>query len=153
MDKSGKHTSSQSRPVVSIDVARSEHSNRTLIISLIISLLLHGLLMSIHFTSPHRSLLQKRERNLEIVLVNARHNRAPDNAEALAQANLDGGGTVEEKIRPTTPVPPQETQREGDTLVETRPQTTEQPVEKQQVITQNRKPAPARSTPEPTETQ
>jgi len=126
------------------------HSNAPLTLALIASVVLHALIMSIHFTAPENPFLQKRERNLEIVLVNARHNRAPDDADALAQANLDGGGTLDEKVTPTTPVPPQDAQREGDTLLEATPQTVERPVEKQQVITQNVKPAPARPTPEPT---
>jgi len=40
---------------------------------------------------------------MEITLVHQKSEHAPDDAELLAQANLEGGGNVEQKIRPTSP--------------------------------------------------
>lgn len=82
-----------------------------------LSVILHGLLLSLNFTFP---LPEKgpRDASLEVVLVNARHLKPPEQAEVLAQANLDGGGTTEEPARPTTPLPPQDSRREGVNLMD-----------------------------------
>ncbi|QJR16883.1 energy transducer TonB [Usitatibacter palustris] len=42
---------------------------------------------------------------LEVVLVNSRSATKPVKADALAQANLDGGGNTDEKLRAKTPFP------------------------------------------------
>ena len=42
---------------------------------------------------------------LDVVLVNSKSATKPDKADALAQANLDGGGNTDEKLRAKTPVP------------------------------------------------
>lgn len=42
---------------------------------------------------------------LDVILVNTRTESRPLNPEALAQANLDGGGTVEEARQATSPLP------------------------------------------------
>src|SRR5688572_6743083 len=42
---------------------------------------------------------------MDVVLVNAKSARKPDKADALAQANLDGGGNTDQKLRASTPLP------------------------------------------------
>jgi periplasmic protein TonB len=42
---------------------------------------------------------------LDVVLVNARTAAKPEKADALAQANLDGGGNTDQKLRAATPLP------------------------------------------------
>ena len=42
---------------------------------------------------------------LDVVLVNAKTASKPDKADALAQANLDGGGNTDQKLRASTPLP------------------------------------------------
>ena len=42
---------------------------------------------------------------MEIVLVQSKSEK-PEEAKALAQANLDGGGDVDDDVRPATPLPP-----------------------------------------------
>jgi protein TonB len=49
---------------------------------------------------------------LDVVLVNSRSATRPDKADALAQANLDGGGNTDEKRRASTPLPALDPQRE-----------------------------------------
>jgi len=52
---------------------------------------------------------------LEVVLVNAKTTTKPTKADALAQANLDGGGNTDEKLRAKSPFPalePRETTRD-----------------------------------------
>ncbi len=42
---------------------------------------------------------------MEVVLVNSKSANRPQNADAMAQANLDGGGNTDEKRRAKTPLP------------------------------------------------
>ena len=42
---------------------------------------------------------------MDVVLVNAKSARKPTKADALAQANLDGGGNTDQKLRASTPMP------------------------------------------------
>ena len=50
-----------------------------------------------NFTPPHNA--------MDVVLVNAKSASKPTKADALAQANLDGGGNTDEKRRAKTPLP------------------------------------------------
>ncbi len=80
-----------------------------------ISLAVHALVLAIHFTSPDLSRAFK-DRAMEIVLVNSRSSHKPRDAQALAQANLDGGGNTAETRRASTPLPPSPRQQEGTEL-------------------------------------
>ena len=50
-----------------------------------------------NFTPPHNA--------MDVVLVNAKSANKPTKADALAQANLDGGGNTDEQRRAKTPLP------------------------------------------------
>ena len=80
------------------------------------SIMMHILVMLIRFAMPEMT--SARMPNLDVILVNARHDTAPKNAQALAQANLEGGGDSSEKIRATSPLLPQESMREGNDLID-----------------------------------
>jgi protein TonB len=82
-----------------------------------ISLLVHLVVLSIHFSPPDIA-ERLRERALDVILVNSKSARAPEKAQARAQANLDGGGNTEEDLRAKTPLPPSEVTREGNDLIE-----------------------------------
>ncbi|HEU5176102.1 MAG TPA: TonB family protein, partial [Burkholderiales bacterium] len=56
--------------------------------------------------------------SLEVVLVNAKSKERPAKADALAQANLNRGGTVEEDRRAKTPLPVTEPRKPGKDLAE-----------------------------------
>lgn len=79
------------------------------------SLLVHALVLTIHFGAPQVERLLK-ERPLEVVLVNAKSARKPTDARVLAQANLDGGGNVDDDRRARTPLPASMQQHAGDQL-------------------------------------
>lgn len=70
--------------------------NRTLTIAIAISVLVHALLLAVRIVAPDAFRLQPADPGLEVILVNAKHKSAPVKAEALAQANLDGGGNADE---------------------------------------------------------
>jgi protein TonB len=69
------------------------------------SIVLHGILLAVHFKIPDRLLAKMSEPRLEVVLVNAKTNERPSRAEVLAQANLDRGGNVDEARRSRSPLP------------------------------------------------
>jgi protein TonB len=69
--------------------------NRILSIAIGASVLVHGTLLAVHFAAPDAFRLKNADPGLEVILVNAKHSRAPVKAEALAQANLDGGGNAD----------------------------------------------------------
>ncbi|MDR1461809.1 MAG: energy transducer TonB [Azoarcus sp.] len=109
--------------------------NRHLLVGTAISIVAHVVVMLIHFSMPE--LANTRLPGLDVILVNARHDTAPKDPQALAQANLDGGGNSEEDVRAASPLPPQETTRDGNDLVDTRrQQSTPQQQDNQNVLTQ-----------------
>ncbi|MBL8515391.1 MAG: energy transducer TonB [Betaproteobacteria bacterium] len=73
--------------------------------SILVSVAFHALLIiglgfavsPINLAAPHNV--------LEVVLVNSKSAKRPDKADALAQANLDGGGNVDDKRRAKSPFP------------------------------------------------
>ncbi|AYH45376.1 energy transducer TonB [Azoarcus sp. DN11] len=106
-----------------------------LTIAFLVSLAIHALALSIGFTMDLGPRPREPDRGLEVVLVNARHARAPQKAEVLAQANVDGGGTSEQDARPKSPLPPQPSKREGDALVEAKKRTAERSAAHSEVMT------------------
>jgi protein TonB len=68
---------------------------RLLAIAIGCSLLFHALLLSVRFISPEALRVAPFDPGLAVILVNARHDTAPLQADALAQANLDGGGNAD----------------------------------------------------------
>lgn len=87
--------------------------HRLLSVALGISLLVHGLLLAVHFVAPDAFRLKPSDSELEVILVNARHDKAPVKAEALAQANLDGGGNADSG-RAKSPLPDMRRLETGD---------------------------------------
>lgn len=109
--------------------------DRRLWLAIGISLLVHGLLLSLHFAFPEAAKVA-REKALDIILVNARSARAPSDAQALAQANLDGGGNTDEKRRAKTPLPPTEQQVTGSDLQQMRRRVQELEAAQQKMLAQ-----------------
>ena len=87
--------------------------NRILSIAIGASLVLHGGLLAVHFAAPDAFKLKSTDPGLEVILVNAKHQQAPVKAEALAQANLDGGGNADAG-RAKSPLPETRKVRNGE---------------------------------------
>ena len=81
--------------------------------ALIVSLGAHAGLLAFRIADPTRFERAFRDTPLEVILVNARSLEAPTKAQAIAQANLAGGGEAE-KGRATTPLPASATVELGD---------------------------------------
>ena len=73
---------------------RPLRAERALWWALGVSIALHALLLSLHFKFPEASRIVQ-DKALEIILVNSRSAHRPKDAQALAQANLDGGGDTD----------------------------------------------------------
>jgi protein TonB len=89
----------------------------TLQLALGISLALHAALLTVRFVNPEGFNRVFQDTPLEVILVNARSSERPDNATAIAQASLAGGGDAV-KGRATSPLPPNAVARIGDTTEE-----------------------------------
>jgi protein TonB len=77
----------------------------TLQVALGTSIAVHAALLGLRFADPQTFNRVFQDTPLEVILVNARSNERPEKAQAIAQANLAGGGDVE-KGRATSPLPP-----------------------------------------------
>ncbi|HBZ06587.1 MULTISPECIES: TonB family protein [Massilia] len=84
-------------------------------IALAASVAAHALLLAVRFAAPEAFRVQPADPGLEVILVNARHANAPTKAEALAQANLEGGGT-QDAGRSKSPLPDLRRNENGDSI-------------------------------------
>jgi protein TonB len=89
--------------------------NRPLTIAIAFSVLAHACLLAVRFAAPQAFRLQPADPGLEVILVNAKHERAPVKADALAQANLDGGGNADAG-RAQSPLPDLRKVENGDSI-------------------------------------
>lgn len=69
------------------------------------SVLLHMVVLAIHFSPVKVPSFDRNGPPLEIALVNAKSESRPTKADILAQANLDGGGNTDANRRAKTPLP------------------------------------------------
>ncbi|HEU0202808.1 MAG TPA: TonB family protein, partial [Burkholderiaceae bacterium] len=124
-------------------------SDRILMTAFVVSLAVHAGAMAIRFIDPELIKLRAAVTPLEIILVNARSETAPTNAEALAQANLDGGGANEHGRR-SSPLPNTFEMRDGDSLESAQRVVEQLEEEQKKLLAQLRKGdlalAPARET-------
>ena len=81
--------------------------------ALAVSVLLHAAVLSVRFVNPEAFNRVFHDTPLEVVLVNARSAERPDKAQAIAQANLQGGGEAA-KGRASSPLPPTVQMRAGE---------------------------------------
>ena len=60
---------------------------------------MHAALLTVRFVDPEGFNRVFQDTPLEVILVNSRSGEAPDKAQAIAQANLAGGGDAEQGPR------------------------------------------------------
>ncbi|MFT5642984.1 MAG: protein TonB [Janthinobacterium sp.] len=87
-------------------------SDWMLFVAIALSLLAHGVLLALHPGASGKLPPAPLEPALEVILVNAKHGAKPKKAEALAQANLDGGGNADAG-RAKSPLPDLRKQDDG----------------------------------------
>ena len=88
-------------------------SPSTLQIALGVSIAIHAVLLTVRFVDPERFNRIFQDTPLEVILVNARSNERPEQARAIAQTSLAGGGDLD-KGRATSPLPPSALTELGD---------------------------------------
>ncbi len=115
-------------------LADMDPSQRNLALALGVSILLHAVVLSIHFKLPE-ALGKATEQALEVILVNSKSVHKPVDAQAKAQANLDGGGNTDEDRRVKTPLPASKTVQEGTDLVEAKRRVAEMEAQQQEMLT------------------
>ena len=86
-----------------------------MMIAIAVSVVLHAALLTVRFVAPDAFKLQPADPGLEVILVNAKHDRKPIKADALAQANLDGGGQADAG-RSKSPLPDMRKSENGDSV-------------------------------------
>ena len=101
------------------------------------SVLLHGALLTVRFVAPEAFQLKPADPGLEVILVNARHKKPPVKADALAQANLDGGGNADAG-RAKSPLPDLRKMETGESVKATQRRVAELEEIQQNLLTQNR---------------
>ena len=94
-----------------------------------------ALIWGISFSYPDAA-KSMREKALDIILVNAKSAKKPTSAQALAQANLDGGGNTDENRRLKTPLPPTHQQTSGTEIERMQRRMRELEVAQQKMLTE-----------------
>jgi protein TonB len=74
-------------------------------LALLASAAVHGMVLSTQFVRINPRLFEDTNLPMEVVLVNARSLESPLSPDALAQANLAGGGNTDEERRLKSPLP------------------------------------------------
>jgi len=115
-----------------------DRQSRVLVVSVTVSILLHAVLLTIHFRFPDAIRWKSDSQALEVVLVNSKTRDKPERARALAQANLDGGGNSDAKLRATSPLPTTNPRDPGRDLADMRRRQRELEAEQQRLLTQLR---------------
>lgn len=106
--------------------------------ALIVSVGAHAGLLAFRIADPARFERAFRDTPLEVILVNARSLEAPTKAQAIAQANLAGGGEAD-KGRATTPLPASATVELGDSPQDQRRKVDQLMEQQHQLLAQVRR--------------
>lgn len=86
-----------------------------MMVAIAVSVVAHAALLAVRFVAPDAFKLEPADPGLEVILVNAKHAKRPLKADALAQANLDGGGQAEAG-RSKSPLPDMRKSESGDSI-------------------------------------
>jgi protein TonB len=120
----------------------------TLQIALLVSLGVHAALLGVRIVDPEGFNRVFQDTPLEVILVNSRSKEAPVKAQAIAQANLAGGGELE-KGRATSPLPPSGLVELGESIEESRKQIEQLQEEQRQLLARLRRQLAALPAPDP----
>ncbi len=121
--------------------------NRFLTIALVGSVLVHAAFLGVRFAAPDAFRFKPSDPGLEVILVNAKHDKAPQQADAIAQANLDGGGNADAG-RAKSPLPDMRKVEDGDSVKAARRKVAELEAQQQKILAQMNKAEPTVAMPE-----
>ncbi|WP_374015159.1 energy transducer TonB [Massilia sp. BJB1822] len=109
--------------------------NLFLCIAIGVSLAAHAAMLTVHFVAPKDFKIEPTDPGLEVILVNAKHDKKPLKADALAQANLDGGGNADAG-RAKSPLPDMRKMESGDSIKATKRRIAELEELQKKLLTQ-----------------
>src|SRR5215212_2397988 len=112
--------------------------DRALAMAIGTSIVLHAILLSVHFKFPDALRWKSANAPLEVVLVNAKTKEKPSKADLLAQANLDRGGNVDQNRRAKTPLPVVEPRNPGKDLAEAQRRVQQLEAQQRKLLAQAR---------------
>ncbi|NVD98957.1 TonB family protein [Massilia sp. BJB1822] len=92
-------------------------------------------MLTVHFVAPKDFKIEPTDPGLEVILVNAKHDKKPLKADALAQANLDGGGNADAG-RAKSPLPDMRKMESGDSIKATKRRIAELEELQKKLLTQ-----------------
>lgn len=117
-------------------MARIDSSSRVFTLAMATSVVLHAVLLSLHFKYPDAPRLKNTPQMLEVVLVNSKTKSQPAKSEVQAQANLDGGGNTDQNRRASTPLPLLNETERGTEVKRATKKVQELEAEQQRLMTQ-----------------
>lgn len=97
-------------------LAEMDRDSRVLAMALSASIVLHAIVLSIHFKLPE-VMRKLAPAQLEVVLVNSKSYSRPVNPDVYAQSNLDGGGDTDLNRRARSPLPSLQRVERGSNLL------------------------------------
>lgn len=128
-----------------------------MMVAIAFSVVAHAALLAVRFVAPDAFKFEPADPGLEVILVNAKHDKRPIKADALAQANLDGGGQAEAG-RSKSPLPDMRKSEDGDSVKAAQRRIAELEEKTQNLLTRmraskfNAAPATEKDKPDPTRT-
>ena len=117
-------------------------------VALAVSVSLHAAVLGVRFVDPADFNRVFQDTPLEVILVNARSSEAPTKAQAIAQANLAGGGEAQAGLA-TSPLPPSPTESQGDDQSDAARAIQQMQEMQQQILTQFRRELAVMPVPDP----
>lgn len=108
-----------------------------MVVAIAFSVLAHAALLAVRFVAPDAFKLEPADPGLEVILVNAKHAKRPLKADAIAQANLDGGGQADAG-RSKSPLPDMRKTEDGDSLKAMQKKIAEYEAVQQNLLTRAR---------------
>jgi protein TonB len=106
-------------------------------LALAISVSLHAAVLGVRIVDPQDFNRVFQDTPLEVILVNARSTEKPTKAQAIAQANLAGGGEAAQGIA-TSPLPPSSSEAAGEDLSDAEKAIQQMQQMQQEILTQIR---------------
>jgi protein TonB len=108
----------------------------TMQVAIIGSIAFHAfLIVGLGFKIPGFGRLDEPHNVMDVVLVNSKSAKRPDKADALAQANLDGGGNTDQKLRAKSPFPAVDPNEPSPEMKAARSRVKELEAEAKQIMT------------------
>jgi protein TonB len=106
--------------------------------ALLVSVAAHAALLTVQLGAPEVIGRAFKDTPLEVILINARSNEAPDQPQAIAQVSLAGGGEAD-RGRATSPLPAAPLQQSGESADEAQRRISQMQQEQQQLLAQLRR--------------